>query len=196
MTPQAGIGLALAEISTVITPARPRFRVLSTMLLSILVLIGAIVDASPAAAAQTQVGPCTFDIDYPHVSSTASLPTIRVHVRYKCSSSVLYVNTHITLYRCDQPGQDPLTCVVAGTGEGAHGTTDVNYSDTWKILAVADSDAYPSSGWYVAKSSYEVCIFNGDATYGFGQSDYVQYDATRTKTGEVFKVVRDINPTA
>lgn len=159
----------------------------------------AVVGADTKPAAATWVGPCEFRLDTPHISSkvlaSQSVPVLRSHGQYYCTSEVLYVTAEVTLRRCVSGGQDPQTCAPiaehAETDTLASGTINYNRS-YWKILGTADSDPYPETGWYVATAVYEVCVFNGGAYPGTQQSSWAHWDQGQGKVDVVIKYLPPI----
>lgn len=150
-----------------------------------------VVPATPAAADEVTVGPCTLGLDDPHISSQQQTeePIMRVHSRYMCSSQdLLYVNAEVDLRRCGQPSS-PLTCPVVGEGANSHSMTMIQAGVWVNPFTTSDSEPSPATGWYVATAVYEVCLFNGGAVYATGQSNWIHYDAP---TGLVERLKKDL----
>jgi hypothetical protein len=144
------------------------------------------IGSSVIAGVETSVGPCTFRLDDPHPSTNKfNQPLIRVHLEYRCSTpDLIYASGSVQLRFCGAERLNALARPIVGSTSNSHPFGQIFVSETkWssKNFATADSDPYPESGWYVATATYEVCIFNGGAFPGSGQSAYGLYDSDSNK---------------
>ena len=161
------------------TSRRRRLILVGAAVLSVLLL-----PADPALAVETTVGQCHFQMNNPHLSSTAAYPTIRVHTEYYCDhTNLIYVNGQVSLRFCGPSKLPASSCPILRTTNRTStsqtgGIRTGSWSRNWLIT---DSEPYPEAGWYVATAIYEVCLFNGAATTGNGATPYGYYPGGDSK---------------
>lgn len=156
------------------------------------------IGAIPARADTVSVGPCQFNLGYPHLSTRSiagvGMTVMRAHVVYKCThKNLIYVNAQSTMRYCGPSKLPALSCQKTG-GFPGDSNQHTNYqnnihvgSDWSDVFTTSDSDPNPEPGWYVATAAYEICPLNGGAAQaGVGTSNFVHLDSD----GKV-KVLRD-----